>query len=246
MFAIACVVDPDCKLGANTKTAEVYYRRSSKLLCFNLLDSTSFEVPQALMLTAEYLHSVNDAEQCLRSVTVGISIARDRWTGLAIRPKGVARLHCHGQVSQPVKVPLWSLNNARITAMPFERPVIISDEVAAQALCPCPGEEIITGTDGPRPEDSPRRWDFFIALCTLNHILGRVLHMNHTASDGAADSVVSHAAFLAESPAEFYEIEQSLSRWCQCLKSHLRPTAPHQAEERTGYVARQADALHAQ
>ncbi len=77
IFALASELDPGEKPQAQTKSADMYYQRAKKLMSFDMLDVSYFDIIQALLLAAQYLQSTKMPTQCFRSVGLATWIAMD-------------------------------------------------------------------------------------------------------------------------------------------------------------------------
>lgn len=93
MFALASKLDPASKPEAQDKSASIYYRRAQKLLSFNLLDISHFQILQALLLVSQYLQSTNMPRQCFQAIGMALWIAQDLGLHLPQTTNSLTDLH---------------------------------------------------------------------------------------------------------------------------------------------------------
>lgn len=75
-FAIACKLDPAARPEEQEESSNTYFLRARKLLSFDLLDMSHFQLIQALLLMSQYLQSTNMPRGCFQSIGLAIWIAQ--------------------------------------------------------------------------------------------------------------------------------------------------------------------------
>lgn len=75
-FAIACKLDPVAQPESQEVSSNTYFSRARKLLSFDLLDMSHFQLIQALLLMSQYLQSTDMPRQCFQSIGLAIWVAQ--------------------------------------------------------------------------------------------------------------------------------------------------------------------------
>ncbi|EME41620.1 C6 transcription factor-like protein [Dothistroma septosporum NZE10] len=174
VFALGCKCSTQVDSTQKVSVADDFYQRSRQSYPFDILDSTSINLVQMLVLTAVYLQSTEHASRCWNSL------------GLAVRMGQSLGLHVdHGsrkavtQLELEMRRRIWHtcMNLDRLLAMTFGRPSMIGrlTDVPAPALV---DDEYLSDRDiGVQPSSVPSRLGLFVSSCQLFDLLEEILEL---------------------------------------------------------------------
>lgn len=170
VFALGCKFSPLVASVQKASVADGFYQQSRQLFHFDILDSASIPLVQALVLTGVHLQSTRYASRCWNTV------------GLAIRVAQSIGLHVdHGakisQVEREMRRRIWHtcVNLDRLLAMTFGRPTMIGKSHNVPVPAMIDDDYLSRTVEGAQPEDTPSHLGLFVSSCTLLELLGDVL-----------------------------------------------------------------------
>ncbi|UJO19783.1 Sorbicillinoid biosynthetic cluster transcription factor sor3 [Fulvia fulva] len=219
-------VDPSQKVSV----ADDFYQRSRQSYPFDILDSTSINLVQILVLTAVYLQSTEHASRCWNSL------------GLAIRMGQSLGLHVdHGsrkaitQLELEMRRRIWHtcMNLDRLLAMTFGRPSMIDrfTDVPAPALV---DDEYLSDRDiGVQPSSVPSRLGLFVSSCQLFDLLEEILELFYRDSSGTSSQKHPNGMTQAsELLAPVLDLNRRLDKFVENVPEYLQvPTSGSGTED---------------
>ncbi|TGO41160.1 hypothetical protein BHYA_0025g00100 [Botrytis hyacinthi] len=121
VFALGCQYSKDIPPQRKSSFADELYRRSRRLLNFEILDALQLSLVQLFLLTGVYLQSTEHANRCWNVVGLAIRTAQ----GLGLNTENNS--HRTSQLSYEIKRRVWHCCTLldRLLAMTFGRPTMI-------------------------------------------------------------------------------------------------------------------------
>ncbi|KAH6891488.1 fungal-specific transcription factor domain-containing protein [Thelonectria olida] len=182
VFALGCKFSQQVPDEQKVSVAESFYKTSQASSYYDLMDSTSQDVVQMLVLAGVYLQSTRHASRCWNIVGLAIRIAQS--LGLHVeRSNSPAR----SQLDREMRRRIWHtcVNLDRLLAMTFGRPTMIHKANAVPIPTMIDDEFLLEKAEGTQPPNTPCRFGLFVSSCALLELLEEVLEF-HSAHEPTA------------------------------------------------------------
>jgi hypothetical protein len=245
VFAFGCLFSSKLETPVKETTAQVYFERSKALLHFDLLDTGSLILVQALLLTGQYLQATNSPARCWNVI------------GLAIRVAQGLGLHRNGHISerpscieQQVSRRVWygCILMDRVVGMTFGRPLMILHDFRVDPPCIVDDSLISDSCVGEQPPDKPSLVAFYGETIKLYDILADILKELYEVQ-GCGDSInLDDACFPSEIRTALLnnvmKLENRLGRFKEQIPKHLQADNILELPETSPFI-RQSNVLYA-
>ncbi|APA14928.1 hypothetical protein sscle_13g096980 [Sclerotinia sclerotiorum 1980 UF-70] len=121
VFALGCQYSNDVPSHRKSNYADEFYRRSRRLLNFEIMDALQLSLVQLFLLTGVYLQSTQHANRCWNMVGLAIRTAQ----GLGLNTEN--NIHRTNQLNIEIRRRVWysCISLDRLLAMTFGRPTMI-------------------------------------------------------------------------------------------------------------------------
>ncbi|KAF7860876.1 hypothetical protein EAF04_008394 [Stromatinia cepivora] len=172
VFALGCQYSSDVPSHRKSSYADELYRRSRKLLNFEILDALQLSLVQLFLLTGVYLQSTHHANRCWNMVGLAIRTAQ----GLGLNTEN--NLHRADQLSIEIRRRVWysCISLDRLLAMTFGRPTMIrtgSWDVQEPAIID--DQYLSADSQGIQPSELHSRMYLFVYSLRLFDIMDEIL-----------------------------------------------------------------------
>ncbi|CZR55001.1 related to transcription activator protein acu-15 [Phialocephala subalpina] len=226
MLALGCRFSAAVSPPDGGSCADDFYRRSRKLLTFDILDSMHLTLVQLLLLTGIYLQSTKYADRCWNVVGLAIRVAH----GLGLHEESSPP---KSQRDAETRRRVWhtcvlldrtrSLTEIRLLAMTFGRPTMISPTTSSTEIPAMIDDEFLLQDDiGAQPPHLPSRMGLFVSSLRLFDILDKILSICYLKLVGVA----RQQEHLAQSPsnllAETLRLNGALDDLYESTPSYLK------------------------
>ncbi|KAF7915571.1 hypothetical protein BELL_0497g00010 [Botrytis elliptica] len=175
VFALGCQYSEDVPPQRKSSYADELYRRSRRLLNFEILDALQLSLVQLFLLTGVYLQSTEHANRCWNVVGLAIRTAQ----GLGLNTENNS--HRTSQLSYEIKRRVWHCCTLldRLLAMTFGRPTMIrtgSYDVPEPSII---DDQYLTAdfhqVPGAQPSGAHSRMNLFVYSLRLFDIMDEIL-----------------------------------------------------------------------
>lgn len=218
MLALGCrfstVVSPRDRSGC----ADDLYRRSRKLLTFDILDSMHLTLVQLLLLTGIYLQSTKYADRCWNVIGLAIRVAY----GLGLHEElSSPKSQRHAEIRRRVWHTCVLLD--RLLAMTFGRPTMISQKTSGTEIPAMIDDEyLLQDSIGIQPPHLPSRMGLFVSSLRLFDILDEILSICYLKPVGISQKDEQLAKNSSHLLAETLRLNSLLDHLYQNIPSFLR------------------------
>ncbi|KAF7886500.1 uncharacterized protein EAF01_011178 [Botrytis porri] len=188
VFALGCQYSKDVPPERKSSYADELYRRSRRLLNFEILDALQLSLVQLFLLTGVYLQSTEHANRCWNVVGLAIRTAQ----GLGLNTENNS--HRTSQLSCEIKRRVWHccILLDRLLAMTFGRPTMIrtgSYDVTEPSII---DDQYLTADFhqvlGTQPSGVHSRMNLFVYSLRLFDIMDEILSNFYVFQGGKSES----------------------------------------------------------
>lgn len=242
IFAITCQVTKREAPKEKAAAGDIFYRRASQLLQFNVIGGASLELIQSLLLMGQYLQSTEWPHRCW--VVVGLAIRIGQGLGLYL-PRTTKGLP---QQDRELALRLWHgcVFMDRMVAMTLGRPTMVPKADALTVPLPAaiddPYLSTKAGQDGSQPVGEMSVVEFYVQSLKLYIINEETLTALYK-SDGsdAPTSAMNKLASLDLNT--ILRIDMTITSWYDSLPEQLK-ARKHPSDDFTEPIfARQSNTL---
>ncbi|KFZ11405.1 hypothetical protein V501_04785 [Pseudogymnoascus sp. VKM F-4519 (FW-2642)] len=248
VFAIASQFSHDIPLEMRESTADTYFKRAMQLLHFEILDSGSLQLIQALLIMGLYLQSTDEPHRCW--VLIGIAIRVAQGLGLHLA-ETTARMERQSERELARRVWHGCILMDRILSTTLGRPLMISRAISNSVPLPASvDDEFLSsepGVDNVQPMGVPFRSEFYLQTLKLYNILELTLSTFYPS--GVSESVTSRRNPSTNEDFEdldynaILRIDKLLTEWHQDIPPHLIWRSAPMSGEVDELFLRQANVL---
>ncbi|KAH8700820.1 fungal-specific transcription factor domain-containing protein [Talaromyces proteolyticus] len=243
VFALASQLSEDSSPAKREALSNEYYKIAKRTLQPVLLDGSSFETIQILLLMAQYLQSTNSRDRCW--IVVGLAIRLAQSLGLHF-PETSANLP--RQVDREMARRVWHgcVMMDRILSMTFGRPLTISRAIASAVPLPAPidDEYLLESAEtfGEQRAGMPSQIEFFIQTVKLYGMLDDILLSLYSPN---SDSATLYGKLQCWDNNSIFRVEAGLSRWKKEIPSCLQFNGQNEVSKLGSVFHRQSNVLQA-
>jgi hypothetical protein len=227
IFALACQLSPNIKLEKRKASAEVYFRRATHLLNYDMWQIGSFQLVQCLLIFGQYLQSSNNPHQCW--MVIGVAARTAQSLGLHL-PETSAQIRSPRRQQLARKVWYGCVLMDTILSMTYGRPTMIESRAVTVVPLPLAIDDQYLSRDtrsgNAQPKGQPATMAFYVQALLLNKILHDILRAFYKPS-ATVDTEVYETWFRTgpnqSGERSFLELDRALTLWSNSLPSHLVP-----------------------
>ncbi|EXJ71294.1 uncharacterized protein A1O5_05100 [Cladophialophora psammophila CBS 110553] len=201
-----------------------YFKRAKTLLVAGLLQVSTIELVQALLLMGQYLHGALELNNCW--TVIGLAIRTAQGLGLHLDPATFTS----DKIEQEVRKRVWwgCFVLDRVLSMKVGRPTIPDGPGIEVGMPLAVDDEFLSSEEGQsiQPQGVPSKLEYFNQVIPQCRLMEKILKTLYS-SDGPGDntqkarSVMDTTQFLALS----IQLDGELTTWQENLPSHLKPGA---------------------
>lgn len=245
VFAFGCQFSESITPSRRESSSDVFLKRARELLHFDVLDSGSIELVQALALMGQYLQSTKYPNRCWNVVGLAIRVAQ----GLGMHMEATSQNRA-SIIEREMWRRTWHgcIVLDRIVSMTFGRPSMIPVHTKVALPMAIDDEYLTDDINCQQPQDRFCRMSFFINTLKLYDILGNILTVFYGGSNEARTSIPFSDRARAE---EDYQAVLRLDRALLDFQMELPPflqfrylDAQGEPLPRDPIFLRQANVLH--
>ncbi|OAL20910.1 hypothetical protein AYO22_08538 [Fonsecaea multimorphosa] len=201
-----------------------YFKRAKTLLVSGMLQVSTIELVQALLLMGQYLHGALELNNCW--TVIGLAIRTAQGLGLHLNPATFTS----DKIEQEVRKRVWwgCFVLDRVLSMKVGRPTIPDGPGIEVGMPLAVDDEFLSNEDGQsvQPQGVPSKLEYFnqvIPQCRLMEKILKTLYSGDGPGENAqkARPVMDTTQFLALS----IQLDGELTTWQENLPSHLKPGA---------------------
>ncbi|OQV06225.1 Fungal Zn2-Cys6 binuclear cluster domain-containing protein [Cladophialophora immunda] len=201
-----------------------YFKRAKTLLVSGMLQVSTIELVQALLLMGQYLHGALELNNCW--TVIGLAIRTAQGLGLHLNPVTFTS----DMIEQEVRKRVWwgCFVLDRVLSMKVGRPTIPDGPGIEVGMPLAVDDEFLSNEEGQsvQPQGVPSKLEYFNQVIPQCRLMEKILKTLYS-GDGPGDNtqkarpVMDTTQFLALS----IQLDGELTTWQENLPSHLKPGA---------------------